>query len=158
MPARLAWSKQVSTTYGSRGSKIEGMIGRYFVALLLAVALAGCGRDGSAAALNEPVQLAPGQSAVFKADKLEITFVEAGADSRCPTDVTCVWQGTVPVRLAIRSSGKVTQHEADVATDVAVDGYVVDVLDVLPARGPQSQRIAPADYRVTLKVTPAKSQ
>jgi hypothetical protein len=134
------------------------MIGRYFVALLLAVALAGCGRDGSAAALNEPVQLAPGQSAVFKADKLVITFVEAGADSRCPTDVTCVWQGTVPVRLAIRSSGKVTQHEADVATDVAVDGYVVDVLDVLPARGPQSQRIAPADYRVTLKVTPAKSQ
>ena len=126
--------------------------------MLLAVALAACGRDGSAASLDEPIQLAPGQSAVFKADKLEITFVEAGADSRCPTDVTCVWQGTVPVRLAIRSSGKVTQHEADVATDVAVDGYVVDVLDVLPARGPQSQRIAPADYRVTLKVTRAKSQ
>jgi hypothetical protein len=134
------------------------MIGRYFVAMLLAVALAGCGHDGSAASLDEPIQLAPGQSAVFKADKLEITFVEVGADSRCPSDVTCVWQGTVPVVLAIRSNGKVTQHEADVSTDLAVDGYVVDVLDVLPARGPQSQRIAPADYRVTLKVTRAKSQ
>jgi hypothetical protein len=126
--------------------------------MLLAVALAGCGRDGSAAALNEPIQLAPGQSAVFKTEKLEVTFVEVGSDSRCPTDVTCFWQGTVPVRLDIRSNGKATQHEADVSTDLAVDGYVVDVLDVLPARGPQSQRIAPADYRVTLKITRAKSQ
>ena len=62
------------------------------------------------------------------------------------------------MRLAIRSNGKVTQHEADTSTDVAIDGYVVDVLDVLPARGPQSQRIAPADYRVTLKVTRSQSQ
>jgi len=130
---------------------------RYFASILLAVALAGCGRDGSAASLNELIQLAPGQSAAFKAAKLEITFVEVGTDSRCPTDVTCFWQGMVPVRLAIRSNGKVTQHEADVSTDLAVDGYVVDVLDVLPARGPQNQRIAPADYRVTLKVTRAKS-
>ncbi len=134
------------------------MIARYFASILFAIALAGCGRDGSAASLNEPIQLAPGQSAVFKADKLEVTFVEVGADSRCPTDVTCFWQGAVPVRLAIRSNGKVTQHEADVSTDLAVDGYVVDVLEVLPARGPQSQRIAPADYRVTLKVMSVKSQ
>ena len=126
--------------------------------MLLAVALAGCGRDGSAASLNEPIQLAPGQSAVFKADKLEVTFVEVGADSRCPSDVTCIWQGTVAVLLAIRSNGKVSQHETDASTDVAVDGYVVDVLDVLPARGPQSHRIAPADYRVTLKVTRSRSQ
>ena len=134
------------------------MIRRYFVAMLLAGALAGCGRDGSAASLNEPIQLAPGQSAVFKADKLEVTFVEAGTDSRCPTDVTCFWQGTVAVLLAIRSNGKVSQHETDASTVVAVDSYVVDVLDVLPARGPQSHRIAPADYRVTLKVTRSRSQ
>jgi hypothetical protein len=126
--------------------------------MLLAVALAGCGRDGSAASLNGPIQLAPGQSAVFKAEKLEITFVDVVSDSRCAADVTCVWQGAVTVLLAIRSDGKVTQHEADVLTDLAVDGYVVDVLDVLPARGPQSQRIAAADYRVTLKVTRSQSQ
>jgi hypothetical protein len=138
------------------------MKGRSFTALLLsstwAVALAACGRDGSAASLDEPVQLAPGQSATFKAEKLEVTFVEMISDSRCPTDVTCVWQGTVTVRLAISSNGKVTQHEADASNDVAIDGYVVDVLDVLPARGPQSQQIAPADYRVTLKITRSQSQ
>jgi hypothetical protein len=134
------------------------MISRYLVSTLFAVALAACGRDGATATLDEPIQLAPGQSAVFESEKLEVTFVEVGADSRCPSDVTCFWQGTVTVRLAIRSNGEVTQHEADVANDVAIDGYVVDVLDVLPARGPQSQQIAPADYRVTLKLTRSQSR
>jgi hypothetical protein len=134
------------------------MIGRYFASILLAVALAACGRDGSAASLDQPVQLAPGESAALKAEKLEITFVDIASDSRCATDVTCIWQGTVTVRLEIHSNGKVTRHEADASTDVAVDGYVVDILDVLPARGPESQRIAPGDYRVTLKVTRSQSQ
>jgi hypothetical protein len=134
------------------------MISRYLVSTLFAVALAACGRDGATATLDEPIQLAPGQSAVFESEKLEVTFVEVGADSRCPSDVTCFWQGTVTVRLAIRSNGEVTQHEADVANDVAIDGYVVDVLDVLPARGPQSQQIAPADYRVTLKLMRSQSR
>lgn len=123
-----------------------------------AVAPAACGRGGATTNLDEPVQLAPGESALFQAGKLEVTFVEVISDSRCPTDTTCIWQGTVSVRLAIRSDGKVTQHEADASNDVAISGYVVDILDVLPARGPQSQRIAPADYRVTLKITRAPAQ
>ena len=129
------------------------MIGRYVVLMLLAVALAACGRDGSAANLDEPIQLAPGQTAVFKAQKLEVTFVDVADDSRCPTDVTCFWQGAVVVRLKIRSSGNETPHELIEQQPVTVDGYTVSLLATFPARGPQSQRIAPADYRVTLRVT-----
>jgi uncharacterized lipoprotein YajG len=134
------------------------MIGRYSASILLAVALAGCGRDGSAASLNEPIQLAPGQSAVFKAEKLEVTFVDIVSDSRCAADVTCVWQGAVTVRLAIRSDGRQTQHELMEAQQLTADGYVVDYLEVLPPRGPESHRIAASDYRVTLKVTRSRSQ
>jgi len=128
------------------------MIGRSLVLLLLAVALAACGRDGSAATLDMPIQLAPGQSAVFKEQKLQIQLVNV-ADSRCPTDVTCLWAGEVVVRLAIRSQGKVAEHELKELQKGALDGYVFEILNVLPARGLQAQRIAPADYRVTLKVT-----
>jgi hypothetical protein len=134
------------------------MIARYFAAMLLAVALAACGRDGSAAALNEPIELAPGQSALFKAEKLEVTFIDIVSDSRCAADVTCVWQGAVTLRLAIRSNGRQTQHELMEAQPLTLDGYVVDCVEVLPPRGPESHRIAPADYRVTLKVTRSKSQ
>jgi hypothetical protein len=134
------------------------MIARCLVSILLAVALAGCGRDGSAATLDAPIQLAPGESAVFKVEKLEVTFVAIVSDSRCPSDVTCVWAGELVVRLAIRSGGRQAEHELKEMQQAAADGYVVEVLEVLPARGPQEQRIAPADYRVTLKVTRANSQ
>ncbi len=117
-----------------------------------AVALAACGRDGSAADLDAPIQLAPGQSAVFAAQKLEVHFAGIENDSRCPTDVTCVWVGEVIVQLAVRSGGKTTQHSVKESQSTTVDGYSVTVLQVLPART-SSQRIAPADYRVTLKVT-----
>ena len=132
------------------------MIRRRLLSFLFAVALAACGRDGSAksydASFGTPIQLAPGDSALFAADELEVRFTGIGSDSRCPTDVTCVWQGTVRVLLTIRSNRKATRHEADESNHVAVDGYTVMVLETLPARGPQNQRIAPADYRVTLKV------
>jgi len=128
------------------------MIGRYFASLLCAVALAGCGRDGLAATLNTPVQLAVGQAAVFKDADLKVHVLDV-ADSRCPTDVACFWAGAAVVRLAIRSRGKESQHEADELQKAAVDGYTIEILEVLPARGPSSQQIARADYRVTLKVT-----
>lgn len=126
--------------------------------MLVAVALAGCERGGWAATLEAPVQLAPGKSAVFGAEKLEVTFVDVVSDSRCATDVTCVWQGAVTVRLAVRSGGGQAEHELMESQKLAVDGYVVEFLEVLPPRGPESQRIAPGDYRVTLKVTASKSQ
>jgi hypothetical protein len=128
---------------------------RSFVSLLVpsfwAVALAACGRDGSAATLDVPIQLAPGQSAVFKDEDLQVQLVEV-SDSRCPTDVTCLWAGEAVVRLAIRSKGKASEHELKEFQKGALDGYLCEILQVLPPRGPEAQRIAPADYRVTLKV------
>src|SRR5262245_64416546 len=78
------------------------MIVRYFVTMMFAVALAACGRDGSAATLNAPIQLAPGQSAVFDGEDLEVKLVAVDSDSRCPSDVTCVWAGEVIARIAVR--------------------------------------------------------
>jgi hypothetical protein len=132
------------------------MIARLLVWMLMvsiwAVALAACGRDGSAATLNEPIQLAPGQSAVFH-DNLKVRLVDV-SDSRCPTDVTCLWAGEAIVRLTISSKGKTSEHELKEFQKGALDGYVFEILQVLPARGAEAQRIAPADYRVTLKVAP----
>jgi hypothetical protein len=128
------------------------MIGRYLVSMVFAVALAACGRDGSAATLNVPIQLAPGQSALFDAENLEVKFVGIDSDSRCPSDVACVWAGEVVVRLTVRKDGRTKELAIKSNASLPVEGWVVAVLDVLPPRS-SSQRIAPADYRVTLKVT-----
>jgi hypothetical protein len=118
---------------------------------LFAVALAACGRDGSAATLNAPIQLAPGQSAVFDAENLEVMFVGIESDSRCPSDVACVWAGEVVVRLTVRKDRRTQELAVKGNENLPVAGFVVSVLEVLPPPK-SSQRIAPADYRVTLKV------
>jgi hypothetical protein len=124
--------------------------------VLFAAALAACGRGGAATelegTLGAPSQLAPGQSIVLAAEKIEVQFTGIATDSRCPTDVTCVWAGEVIARLAIRSDGKTTRHEVKESESATVDGYSVTVLQVLPTRT-SSQPIAAADYRVTLKIT-----
>ena len=127
------------------------MSGRYFVFIVFAVALAACGRDGSAATLNAPIQLEPGQSAVFDAEDLTVKFVGIDSDSRCPSDVACVWAGEVVVRLSVRKDSRTKELSIKAPQSLPVDGFSVTVLDVLPPRA-SSQRIAPADYRVTLKV------
>ena len=119
--------------------------------MLFAVALAACGRDGSAATLNAPIQLAPGQSAVFDAANLEVKFVAIDSDSRCPSDVACVWAGEIIVRLSVRKDHRTRELAIKGNQNLPVDGFILSVLEVLPP--PKStQRIAPADYRVTLKV------
>lgn len=132
------------------------MIRRRLLLVLLTAALAACGRGGAATeiegSLDAPSQLAPGQSLVLAAEKLEVQFIGIASDSRCPSDVTCVWAGEVIARLAIRNDGKTTQHEVKETQSATVDRYTVTVLQVLPART-SSQPIAAADYRVTLKIT-----
>ena len=127
------------------------MIRNWCVSLLIAVALAACGRGG-AATLNEPIQLAPGEWANFESENLEVKFVGIDEDSRCPNDVTCVWAGEVVVRLALRRDSRNKEVSVKETQSLAVDGYTIDILQVLPARA-SSGPVALADYRVTLKIT-----
>jgi hypothetical protein len=127
------------------------------VSLIWAVALAACGRDGSAATLNAPIQLAPGQSAVFDAEDLAVKFVGIDSDSRCPSDVACVWAGEIIVRLAVRKNRRTQELSISSTQSLPLEDFVVTVLEVLPPPA-SSHRIAPADYRVTLKVTRTNPQ
>jgi uncharacterized lipoprotein YajG len=128
------------------------MIRTWCVSFLATVALAACGRGGATATLAAPIQLAPGQSVKLEDARFEVQFNGIAADSRCPSDVACVWAGEVLVQLAIRNEGRTTQHEVREMQSATVGGYHVTVLQVLPP--PRSaQRIAAADYRVTLKIS-----
>jgi hypothetical protein len=49
--------------------------------------------------------LAPGQSAEIKRSDTRITFRQVREDSRCPTDVTCVWEGDAKVEVVISRTG-----------------------------------------------------
>ena len=49
--------------------------------------------------------LAPGQTAEIKRSDTRITFRQVREDSRCPTDVTCVWEGDAKVEVVIARTG-----------------------------------------------------
>lgn len=81
--------------------------------------------------------------------KVEIINIE---DSRCPTDVVCVWQGEVLVEIELEE----TQTFSTVLStyDNLIDtlgNYSVELIDVQPY--PMSdQVIKTEDYDITLKI------
>ena len=57
--------------------------------------------SGSEVGLGQEFVLAIGQKAKIREENLEITFKEVVGDSRCPRNVTCIWQGEVRLEIQI---------------------------------------------------------
>jgi hypothetical protein len=109
------------------------------------------------AALGESFTLKAGESAQIEAEALQIGFEDVPTDSRCPTDVQCVWEGDATVRVtaqkASRAGERLELHtSASEQTSVLYEGYGIRLLQLAPY--PVSGRtIEQADYEVTLEVT-----
>ena len=82
-------------------------------------------------------------------------------DSRCPVDVTCVWEGNARLVMTGVVAGEERPFELNTAynpvagpREATVDGYLIELtgLDPHPRVG---QSIPPARYRATLRVTHA---
>jgi hypothetical protein len=74
----------------------------------LCVVLAACGCSQLTdirAHLNEEFCLSTGQRASITGEDLAISFEEVTEDSRCPTGVTCVWEGRVSCVVELTHGG-----------------------------------------------------
>ena len=130
------------------------------VALLLIVSLAACKSAGApvshAASLDQEVELAPTEQAVFDAHGLSVEFVRVLEDSRCPTDATCVWAGEVKVQLSIRiGTAAAEQQEVTVGQPATVGEFQLLIVKVQPERV-STREISAEQYRIALQVTHAK--
>ncbi len=80
-------------------------------ACVIVAALSGC------AAMEPTVSAEPGvafslpigKTAVINGDGAKITFKQVREDSRCPTDVTCVWEGDAKIEVTILRTGSPAQ-------------------------------------------------
>jgi hypothetical protein len=128
----------------------------YLVPLLLSVTLAACRSAGDpaprAVELNQDIQLAAGERAVFGPEQLDLAFVRVVEDSRCPSDTTCVWAGEVKVQLSTRTgAAQAVSHEVVAGQQAAIGEWRVLVVQVRPERL-STRAIAPEEYKVTLRV------
>ncbi|MGI0057365.1 MAG: hypothetical protein ACREAK_08340, partial [Nitrosarchaeum sp.] len=57
------------------------------------------------ATLDVPFSLRIGESANMDST-LDFTFLNVTEDSRCPTDVTCIWEGSVSVKINLIKNGR----------------------------------------------------
>jgi hypothetical protein len=104
--------------------------------------------------LSREVQLAPGESA--RVDGLTIAFEGVPADSRCPADVQCIWEGdAVVVVRASESSRESSALELHTAGRFPREGTYGRYTVRLVSLAPQPRDGAPVpqpQYRATLLV------
>jgi len=137
------------------------------LAICCLVVFASCGVLGANPHSNSTVQvvhpgrefkLKVGRQVTVKGTKLRIRFVTVENDSRCPSDVTCVWAGNAAVRLQLgtgRGSKTVTLNTSkspSLVGETEYHGYKMKLVELSPY--PRSDRkIGRRDYTATLLVS-----
>lgn len=108
--------------------------------------------------LGREFKLKAGRQVTVKGTKLRIRFVAVENDSRCPSDVKCVWAGNAAVQLQLGTgtgSKTVTLNTSkspSFAGETEYRGYKVELVDLRPY--PRSDRkIVRRDYTATLLVS-----
>lgn len=107
--------------------------------------------------INRLLSLRYGQGAVFQAHDLALKFVDVPLDSRCPVNVTCVWEGEIEVVVNVR------RQQADLGnlhftfsrgsgSSVFIDGYEIHLIGVRP-EARSDPPIQMEEYGILLRVT-----
>lgn len=112
-----------------------------YLSIVVAVVLSvsGCADTSNRfeVSLGQEFSLSVGQSAFIKGENLEIKFEEVVEDSRCPWEVTCVWEGRVSLSVEI--------NENDVSDNIELSQ---------PGLTDQSVVATHEGYQFTYKVEP----
>ena len=107
------------------------------------------------APLGEPFDIALGQTATVGSTGLRIGFRAVNNDSRCATDVVCVWQGDAELELPLDHAG----HRAVALLHTTLDprkleyeGYDIEVVGLRPDNHSRTP-IPQSHYIATVRVT-----
>lgn len=88
-------------------------------------------------------------------DKFKLRFEGVGADSRCPIDVRCFWEGDGEVFLNVSTdnfSQRYTVHTTLEPREIVIENYLIQLINLLPATR-SDRRIKPEEYNVDIRVT-----
>lgn len=136
------------------------------VCLLVDTGLVGCHsttgsntpteRRAQEASLNHEFHVTFGQEIEIREEQVTVTFASLLNDSRCPADVTCVWEGDAEILIQMRQAGaEVTElklHTNQRFTQAEkYRQYVIQLVALHPY--PRTDRKGqPSDYVATLLV------
>jgi len=130
----------------------------FLVFLCVVLTASSCSRsDDVHAVLNEELCLSIGQHASVTGEDLAVSFEEVTEDSRCPSDVTCVWAGRVSCVLELthaRSFDRITLTEPGLTSEYTREEYEEYELAFHVTPYPEaSKKIANDAYRLHLIIS-----
>jgi hypothetical protein len=110
------------------------------------------------AGLNVPFTLKIDQTADIKSENLKVTFLNVNEDSRCPSDVQCVWEGQAKVQINVLKNNQdigtfnLTKRAGhDELSVLNVDGHSITLEKVDPYPV-STKKTGTADYSIVLKI------
>lgn len=134
--------------------------------LLLFFIVASCQEaptDVSDQIINKSFELGIGESVTIKPDNVQVRFDTVISDSRCPTNVFCLWEGESQIKISLIKSrtaiiygeipirGYVTITDTCCHKYIDINGYRITLMQL----DPYPQHPIPNDYtkyRATLLV------
>jgi hypothetical protein len=138
-------------------SKKETMKTIFFALIAALVSMAASCDKKSEGGFNlgESFELSHGERNDCTCGALAATFTNVVEDSRCPSDVNCVWAGRVIVELEVELSGApqtVTLSSENNENQVTVGGYLITMGEVTPYPV-STATIQMHQYKVNLTIT-----
>ncbi|WP_316505405.1 hypothetical protein [Nitrosopumilus sp.] len=110
---------------------------------------------------NYPFSLHLNQTAHIPSYDIQITFSKILEDSRCPSDVQCVWEGNVQIQLDIlKEERKLKSIDLSLGADdntriYLLDKFYLELIQVEPyPTSSSSDEILPSDYSAVFVVEP----
>jgi hypothetical protein len=107
-------------------------------------------------AVDEEFELAPLGAAAIKGTNLFVRFDSVTSDSRCASDVMCIWAGNAAIQIVMTNAG-VEKFNGRINTaveprSVVLDGYELVIVAITPVPKTGTTIMA-KDYRARLKLS-----
>ncbi|MEO9363299.1 MAG: hypothetical protein ABI348_05300 [Nitrososphaera sp.] len=113
------------------------------------------------AELDKPFKLKVGQQAAIDSEKIAISLLNVTEDSRCPSDVVCIWQGQASVRVSAEVNGTdagqfvLTIGGNEKSSQVFGGGRYLAKMASLEPYPVSTNQTMPEDYVATLTISKA---
>jgi hypothetical protein len=126
--------------------------------VVLCATVVGCTAVTSSApvvAADTDFEVPHGGSVRISGSALTVTFDSVSEDSRCPTDVQCVWEGNATLHLTVDSatlSRRAELRTSGVRQPASAYGFLIELRALRPVPTTQA-RPRQQDYIATLRVT-----
>jgi hypothetical protein len=111
---------------------------------------------------GQQFELKLNQSASINSGEVKVNFLRVIEDSRCPSDVDCVWSGQIQVAVSVSVKGSVPKtlslinraRSKNISTK-KFKKYSIEFVKAEPYPKNRNQKTKPADQTISLIVSPA---